>query len=73
MNNNQKAFLKSLSALFDKYSIDDMVADKHEPINFISNGCALSVGRYRDGEFTAIVSSMDSYTPGNKKEGADDT
>ena len=50
MNNNQKAFLKELSALFDKYSIDDMVADKLEPINFISNGCALSVGRYRDGD-----------------------
>lgn len=68
MNNNQKAFLKALSALFDKYSIDDMVADKLEPINFISNGSALSVGRYRDGEFTTIVTSMDSYTPGNEKE-----
>lgn len=68
MNSNQKAFLKALSALFDKYSIDDMVADKLEPINFISNGCTLSVGRYRDGEFTAIVTSTDSYTPGNEKE-----
>ncbi len=68
MNSNQKAFLKELSALFDKYSIDAMVADKIEPINFISNGSALSVGRYRDGEFTAIVTSTDSYTPGNKKE-----
>lgn len=67
MNNNQKAFLKELSALFDKYSIDDMVADKLEPINFISNGCALSVGRYRDGEFTVIVTSIDSHTPENEK------
>ncbi len=68
MNSNQKAFLKELSALFDKYSIDTMAADKLKPINFISNGSALSVGRYRDGEFTAIVTSMDSYTPGNGKE-----
>ena len=68
MNKNQKAFLKELGALFDKYNIDDMNADKLEPINFISNGFALSVGRYRDGEFTAIVTSMDSYTPGNEKE-----
>lgn len=68
MNNNQKAFLKDLGALFDKYSINEMNADKLEPINFISNGSALSVGRYRDGEFTAIVTSMDSYTPGNGKE-----
>lgn len=68
MNKNQKAFLKELGALFDKYNIDDMNADKLEPINFISNGCALSVGRYRDGEFTAIVTSTDSYTPGNEKE-----
>ena len=68
MDSKQKAFLKDLGALFDKYSIDDMNADKLEPINFISNGCAMSVGRYRDGEFTAIVTSIDSYTPCNGKE-----
>ena len=49
MNNKQKAFLKDLSDLFDKYSIDEMNSDKLEPINFISNGSALSIGRYRDG------------------------
>ncbi len=40
MNSNQKAFLKELGALFDKYSINEMNADKLEPINFISNGMA---------------------------------
>lgn len=77
MNSKQKAFLKELDALFDKYSIDDMNADKLEPVNFISNGSALSVGRYRDGEFTTIVTSTDSYTPtiekGSKESDEDET
>lgn len=68
MNSKQKAFLKDLDALFNKYDINDVYADRFEPISFISNGCAMSVVRYRDGEFSTIVTSMDSYTPVNGKE-----
>lgn len=57
MNTNQKNFLKELSKLLDRYSIDEMVADELGAIQFKSNGHTLGVGSYRrsDGVFVGII------------------
>ena len=68
MNDEQKAFLTELMALFDKYNVGEMYIDDTDGITFLSSGQTLSVQKYVYGEYNRVVTTMESFKP--ETEGA---
>lgn len=70
MNENQKAFLDELAALFDKYYIDEMSANGGDvSIDFMSNNETLRVECYSNDNFYNVRAIREEYKP--KREGAE--
>lgn len=72
MNENQKAFLRELAELLDKYSIDSVENDK-DSVVFWSNGSTLSFAYYRNGAFECVEchckqNYFEPFIEGNKNE-----
>lgn len=71
MNDNQKAFLEELGALFDKYNIDTVyIRYEVKPdsrIVFSSNNEKLFVRGFEDGTFYGLGTESENMTFKNKE------
>lgn len=67
MNKKQEEFLKEFHELCKKYSIT-CVKSCDGLILFESNGESLEIGEYRDGEYDAILATIEKYSVKEEKE-----
>ncbi len=61
MNQNQRNFLIELHKLLQKYRIDEIVSAGG--VQFVSNDDILQIGKYKDKEFTSIMTTQKFFDP----------
>lgn len=61
MNQNQRNFLIELHKLLQKYCVDEIVSAGG--VQFVSNDDILQIGKYKDEEFTSIMTTQKFFDP----------